>query len=111
MSNGPRDIGTETPSPGESAGSSGLKALIEGGDRTKLFDLLEGQSRVLEMIAQSVPLATVLEELTRVLEEQVDGMACSVMLLSSDRKHLRHGAAPSLPDSYNRAIDGSAIGP
>ena len=45
------------------------------------------------------------------LEEQVDGMACSVLLLSEDRKHLRHGAAPSLPDSYRRAIDGAAIGP
>src|SRR5262245_40294508 len=105
MSHEPPDTGTPRPSPVERVGSSGLKALVEGGDRTALLGLLEGQSRVLEMIAQSAPLVTVLEEVTRVLEKQVDGMACSVLLLSADGKHLRHGAAPSLPDSYNRAID------
>src|SRR5262249_4884199 len=35
----------------------------------------------------------------------------SVLLLDADGVHLRHGAAPSLPESYNRAIDGLAIGP
>ena len=91
---------------------SGLKRLVEQQDRKKLLLFLEGQARVLEMIAQSsIPLATVLDELMRVLEEQVEGMACSVLLLSGDGKHLLHGAAPGLPDRYNRAIDGLAIGP
>jgi PAS domain S-box-containing protein len=90
---------------------SGLKSFVEEQDRAKLLLFLEGHSRVLEMIARSVPLPIVLEELMRVLEEQVDGMACSILLLSEDRMHLRHGAAPSLPDSYTRAIDGLAIGP
>jgi GAF domain-containing protein len=35
----------------------------------------------------------------------------SVLLLSSDGKRLKHGAAPSLPQSYREAIDGSEIGP
>lgn len=35
----------------------------------------------------------------------------SVLLLSSDGKRLTHGAAPSLPQSYRDAIDGSEIGP
>jgi hypothetical protein len=35
----------------------------------------------------------------------------SVLLLSADGKHLTHGAAPSLPQSYREAIDGSEIGP
>src|SRR5262245_23703331 len=38
-------------------------------------------------------------------------MFCSVLLLDEDRLHLRLGAAPSLPESYVDAIDGSAIGP
>jgi PAS domain S-box-containing protein len=35
---------------------------------------------------------------------------CSILLLDKDGKHLRHGAAPSLPDFYNQAIDGTEIG-
>jgi GAF domain-containing protein len=35
----------------------------------------------------------------------------SVLLLSADGKRLTHGAAPSLPQSYREAIDGSEIGP
>lgn len=34
----------------------------------------------------------------------------SVLLADPDGRHLRHGAAPSLPDFYNQAIDGIAIG-
>jgi light-regulated signal transduction histidine kinase (bacteriophytochrome) len=34
-----------------------------------------------------------------------------VLLLDGDGIHLRHGAAPTLPASYNEAIDGIAIGP
>lgn len=34
----------------------------------------------------------------------------SVLLAEPDGLHLRHGAAPSLPDFYNRAIDGIATG-
>jgi GAF domain-containing protein len=38
-------------------------------------------------------------------------MLCSVLLLSGDGNHIRHGAAPSLPENYVKAIDGSPIGP
>jgi PAS domain S-box-containing protein len=90
---------------------TGLKALAEQQEPARLLRFIEGQSHVLEMIARSVPLSAVLEELTRVLEGQVDGMSCSVHLLSEDRKHLIHGAAPSLPATFNKTIDGGAIGP
>jgi signal transduction histidine kinase len=35
----------------------------------------------------------------------------SVLLLDERGEHLKHGAAPNLPEDYNRAIDGAAIGP
>jgi GAF domain-containing protein len=35
----------------------------------------------------------------------------SILLLDEDGKHLRHGAAPSLPAAYNAVIDGVEIGP
>src|SRR5262249_18713063 len=50
--------------------------------------------------------------LCRTIEELAQGeLLASVLLLDADGIHLRHGAAPSLPESYNRAVDGLAIGP
>jgi PAS domain S-box-containing protein len=74
--------------------------------------LLDGQKRILELIIQGEPLPHVLAVLCRTIEELAQGeMLASVLLLDADGVHLRHGAAPSLPDSYNRAVDGLAIGP
>jgi PAS domain S-box-containing protein len=90
--------------------SSALKHLVEQSERTKLLLFLEGQSHVLERIAQRVPLTDVLKDLALVLEAQIDGMA-SILLVSEDRKHLCYGAASSLPSRYRFASDGVAIGP
>jgi len=89
----------------------GLKGLVEQQERPRLLRFLEGQLRVLEMIARSASMPAVLEELARLLEAQVDGMSCSILLLSEDGKHLVHGAAPSLPETYRKTIDGGVIGP
>src|SRR3982751_2623115 len=40
-----------------------------------------------------------------------DEILTSVLLLSTDGKRLKHGAAPSLPQAYREVIDGSEIGP
>jgi PAS domain S-box-containing protein len=66
---------------------------------------------VLEMISSQASLPQVLECLCRFMEQQFPGMLCSVLLLDSDGTTLRHGAAPSLPYEYCRAIDGCVIGP
>lgn len=66
---------------------------------------------VLEMISSQASLPEVLENLCRFMEHQCSGMVCSVLLLDSDGATLRHGAAPSLPPEYCRAIDGCIIGP
>jgi signal transduction histidine kinase len=69
------------------------------------------QNQVLEMIATGSSLPTVLDRLVLMVEQQTDGMLCSVLLLDDDGTTLRHGAAPSLPADYMRAIDGVTIGP
>ncbi|HEV7473998.1 MAG TPA: GAF domain-containing protein [Pyrinomonadaceae bacterium] len=71
----------------------------------------EAQGRVMEMIAGNDPLSEILTSLVLMIEEQSLEMLCSVLLLSADGNHIRHGAAPSLPLNYVRAIDGSPIGP
>jgi transcriptional regulator with GAF, ATPase, and Fis domain len=80
-------------------------------ERTRAEALREGESRILEMIARDAPLEEILENLVRVVETQFSGMLCSVLLLDQDAKHVRHGAAPSLPEPYTKAIDGLCIGP
>jgi diguanylate cyclase (GGDEF)-like protein/PAS domain S-box-containing protein len=78
----------------------------------KLADALhEGQAQILEMIAMSARLGDVLEHLVLLIESQFKGIFGSVLLLDETGTRLRHGAAPSLPDSYNKAIDGVSIGP
>jgi GAF domain-containing protein len=70
-----------------------------------------GQSKILQKLAANAQLSEILERLVLLIEAQAPGMLCSVLLLSEDGDHVRHGAAPSLPAEYVQAIDGSAIGP
>jgi len=79
--------------------------------RKRAEALVALQKRVLEMIASGHPLEESLTTLVRLIEEQCDGMLCSVLLLDEDRMHVRHGAAPSLPGAYIEAVDGATIGP
>ena len=72
--------------------------------------LLEGQRRALELVAVGAPLPQMLDMLVRIVEEQAPEMLGSILLLEADGVHLRHGAAPSLPEGFTRAIDGEAIG-
>jgi hypothetical protein len=68
-----------------------------------------GQSHILEMIARSEPLESVLTSLMLLIEAQAEEMLCSILLLSDDGEHVRHGAAPSLPTDYVKAVDGAPI--
>jgi len=68
------------------------------------------RNHVLELLADGAPLATILGAIVRGVEQERPDMLCSIMLLDSEGKHLLNGAAPSLPDFYNDAIDGFGIG-
>ena len=69
-------------------------------------------AKVLELAIGDNPLETTLSALIRIVESTSrTGVLGSILLLDEDGKHLRHGAAPSLPELYCAAIDGSEIGP
>ena len=74
-------------------------------------DFRLGQSLILQRIAANAPLSEVLTRLVLLIEAQSPDMLCSVLLLSDDGDHIRHGAAPSLPEEYVKAVDGGPIGP
>lgn len=75
-------------------------------------ELRSAHNRVLELAIGDSPLERTLGELIKIVEAtsrtQVLG---SILLLDLDGKHLRHGAAPSLPSEYMDAINGAEIGP
>src|SRR5882757_2459477 len=85
--------------------------VIDVTERKRAEALRDGESRILEMIARDAPLEEILEKLVRVVEAQFAGLRCSVLLRDEDGQHVRHGAAPSLPEPYAKAIDGLCIGP
>ncbi|HEY8947934.1 MAG TPA: GAF domain-containing protein [Rhizomicrobium sp.] len=73
--------------------------------------LLEAERNILARIATGGPLEEVLRDIVLLVEKPSNGeMLASILFLSDDGKHLREAAAPSLPDEYNAAIDGIAIG-
>jgi len=78
-------------------------------DLKRAETLLARQNQILEMIASGVPLKKILEALIQLVEEQSGQILCSFLLLDQEDK-LRLGAAPSLPELYNQAIDGTPIG-
>jgi len=80
-------------------------------ERRRVQHMLEGQRHFFEQLATGAPLTTVLGILARTLEQQIKGGRCSIMLLDGQGQHLFNGAAPSLPEAYTLAIDGSIIGP
>ena len=80
--------------------------------RKRAQDALANEKRVLEQIASGAPLTTVLDVLVRGVEAQsCDGMMCTVLIFDEEAQCLRHGAAPSLSEEYNKLIDGIRIGP
>ncbi|MFI5011040.1 MAG: EAL domain-containing protein [Hyphomicrobiales bacterium] len=80
-------------------------------ERKRLDELRAGEALVLELIAMNASLEEVLDRLMRLIESQVKGIHASILLLDEEGLHLRHGAAPSLPEPYRKAIEGTRIGP
>jgi PAS domain S-box-containing protein len=84
---------------------------IDKGQQEKEEPFYAGQTRVLEMVAANAPLPDVLTNLVLLMEAQAEGMLCSILVLTADGMRVRHGAAPSLPEAYVKAVNGAPIGP
>jgi len=70
-----------------------------------------GQTRILELVASGAPLPEILTRIVLLMEAQAEGMVCSILLLGADGEHVEHGAAPHLPETYVKAVNGAPIGP
>lgn len=94
---------------GEVIGLIGISRDIT--ERKRQEQLRRGQAALLEMIAKSEPLESILEALVRLVEDELSGITGSILLLDPEGLHLHHGAAPNLPAAYSKLLDGLAIGP
>ncbi|WP_043519009.1 PAS domain-containing protein [Achromobacter arsenitoxydans] len=73
---------------------------------------LEDERIMLERIAAGVPLQQALEHVLYAIEAQSSvELRTSIALVDDTGTVLRHGAAPSLPDAFNAAVDRALIGP
>src|SRR5689334_7039128 len=63
---------------------------------------------LLRQVVAGVALGDLLERLVRSVERAMPGSIASVLLVMDG--HLRLGAAPNLPEAYNRAADNHPIG-
>lgn len=70
----------------------------------------QARSHIMEKLAQGAPLTTILEAIVKSVEQLHPKMLCSILLLDREGKHLHNSVAPSLPDFYNAAINGTEIG-
>jgi diguanylate cyclase (GGDEF)-like protein/PAS domain S-box-containing protein len=67
--------------------------------------------RALEAVARGAELQNVMNEVIHSVEATDSAMVCSILVLDEERRHLKTGAAPSLPAYYNEGVNGLEIGP
>ena len=78
-------------------------------DCTRAETLLAGENRLLEMLATGCTLSEILDALCRLIEDVSRKSLCGIVLVDPINNRLRHGAAPSLPLSYNESIHGRPV--
>jgi diguanylate cyclase (GGDEF)-like protein/PAS domain S-box-containing protein len=93
-------------------GTPVVQAVVRDISERKLAEQIQAaQNKILNMIATGVALFEILTHIAQFIEAQSDRGLCSILLLGSDGLTVTTGASPSLPASYNNAINGAHIGP
>ena len=72
---------------------------------------LKGQTDILSRIVQGVALQEILLEIAGLIETQIEGGLCSILIKDPARSVLRFAAGPTLPEAYNQAVHEVPIGP
>lgn len=86
--------------------------LVEDITRRKMAERREQmRQKTLELVARGKSLEEVMMQVICSAEAIYPGSMCSILLLDETGQHLHSGAAPDLPEFFNRAIDGVRIGP
>jgi diguanylate cyclase (GGDEF)-like protein/PAS domain S-box-containing protein len=70
---------------------------------------LAAQRHVLGLIAGGAPLDATLEAIAAMVEAELPGVLCSILIVDDTGTRLSVAAAASLPPSYNRAVEGLPV--
>lgn len=68
------------------------------------------RQHTLEIVARGGSLQEIMAQIIESVESIHPGAMCSILLMDDEGKHLLTGAAPSLPDFFNTAINGVKTG-
>jgi len=79
-------------------------------ERKERDDYRHFHSQILEKLAAGTPLNTILEAIVLGIEALYPDKLCSILLLDEAGQCVTGCIAPSLPDFYNKAFDGLAVG-
>jgi len=91
--------------------ASNEKLIAEIAERKLAENIQRSHTRVLEELAGGRSLEEVLAVLVEGVERVYPDMRSVILLVDEDGKHLRPGAAPSIPESTLRLFDGLTVGP
>ncbi len=72
--------------------------------------IYEDNQSMLEYIATNDNLKDILDKIVEFAEKRNMDSKCSILILNESKENLLSGSAPSLPDFYNDAINGVAVG-
>lgn len=89
--------------------SANERLRLENVERTRSEEILSNRNKVLERLAAGASLEEILVRLVKTIEAADPKVKSSILVIDETGTKLRLGAAPSLPDFYNRAIEGLAI--
>ncbi len=92
---------------GQMTGMAG--ACLDITARKQEEQLERDRTLILEQVVQGRPLSEILSRISNLLEIQIPGSRCSVLLLKDGR--LWTGAAPHLPQAYSDWLNGLPVGP
>lgn len=93
---------------GEFLGLLGITRDIS--ERKERDDYRHFHGRILEMLAGGTELDPILQAIVLGIEALHPDKVCSILLLDDTGKHVARCIAPSLPDFYNTALHGLAVG-
>ena len=71
--------------------------------------MLEGQTKMLQMLAYNEPLANILEEIIYAVQEKMPTITAGIFALNRTEQTLQHGVGPNLPTDYIETINNQAI--
>jgi len=78
-------------------------------DRKRAEVLIAGEKLVLEMVATGRSMAVILDALCGLVEGTISAGYCSIVLVDARGARLKHGAAPSLPESFITSVIGRPV--